>query len=187
MERTESGMRALGFALLGTVAALVSAGSASAQQQVQQRTLPPGTNPAQRVVYPAEDQPVEQQQSDQLECYYWSSDNTGGWDPFVAHAQLVEQGYASQEQASAAQGGAIRGAAGGALGGLAIGAIAGDAGKGAAIGAVAGGLIGGIRSRNRQADAQAQAQAAVDAFNAQFSKWDRNWVACMEGRGYTVN
>ena len=180
-------MRAFGFALVGAVAALVTAGPANAQQQEQQRTLPPGTNPAQRVVYPASGQPIEQQQSDQLDCYWWASDNTGGWDPFVAHAQLVEQGYASQEQASAAQGGAIRGAAGGALGGLAIGAIAGDAGKGAAIGAVAGGLVGGIRSRNRQAQAQGQAQAAVDAFNAQFSKWDRNWVACMTGRDYTVN
>ena len=70
---------------------------------------------------------------------------------------------------------------------MAIGAIAGDAGKGAAIGAVAGGLVGGARSRRAQRDAQAQAEAAQAAFDQQLQGWDRNYVACMQGRSYVVN
>lgn len=163
---------------------LAGAGALSAQGQ--ERALPPGTNPGQRVVYPSQGQNVDQQQRDQLECYWWSSDNMGGWDPFVAHGQLVEQGHISEQEAQAAQGGAIRGAAVGTLGGLAIGAIAGNAGTGAAIGAVSGGLVGGMRSRRRQQEAQSQAQAAIDQFNTQFQQWDRNWTACMQGRGYTI-
>ena len=154
--------------------------------QEQQRALPPGTNPAQRVVYPSQSQEVAQQQNDQLECYWWASDNMGGWDPYVAHGALVEAGYVAEQQAQSAQGGAVRGAAGGALGGLAIGAIAGDAGKGAAIGAVAGGLVGGVRSSRKRQEAQAQAEAAINQFNTQFQQWDRNWVACMQGRGYSI-
>ncbi len=169
---------------LGLAVAVLWAGPAAAQEQ--QRALPPGTNPAQRVVYPSQDQDVAQQQADQLECYYWASDNTGGWDPYVAHGQLVEAGYVAAEQADAAQGGAVRGAAGGALAGLAIGAIAGDAGKGAAIGAVSGGVVGGMRSRRARQSAESQADAAINQFNTQFQQWDRNWTACMQGRGYTI-
>ncbi len=172
-------MRWVAISVLALVAAPLAA-------QGQDRPLPPGTNPAQRMVYPAEGQDVDTQQRDQLECYWWASDNTGGWDPYVAHQALVEAGYVAAEQADAAAGGGVRGAAGGALGGLAIGAIAGDAGKGAAIGAVAGGLIGGSRSRRAQANAQAQAQAAVDEFSTNFQRWDRAWVGCMQARGYTV-
>ena len=173
---------------VGVAFSIGTAGAVGQQQQSQgQRALPPGTNPAQRVVYSGQGQSIEQQQKDQLECYWWSSDNTGGWDPYVAHAVLVEAGYVAAEQAQAAQGGAVRGAAGGALAGVAIGAIAGDAGKGAAIGAVSGGLIGGMRSRRSQQAAQSQAEQAVNAFNTQFQQWDRNWVACMQGREYTVN
>jgi len=170
-------------AVTGLVYALVGVGAVSAQQE---RPLPPGTNPGQKVVYPTQDQDTAQQQADQLECYYWSSDNTGGWDPYVAHAQLVEAGYVAQEQANAAQGGAVRGAAGGALVGVAIGAIAGDAGKGAAIGAVSGGVVGGMRSRRGRRQAQSQSETAVSQFNTQMQQWDRNWTACMSGRGYTI-
>jgi hypothetical protein len=159
--------------------------AATAQGQAQ--TMPPNTNPAQRVIYPGEGQDEQAQMNDQLECYRWSSQQTNGWDPYVAYNQLVEQGYAAQQTAEQAQGGLIRGAAGGALVGLAIGAIAGDAGKGAAIGAVAGGVGGGRRSRRAQAQAQAQADAATEAFDKQMQVWDRNYVACMQGRKYTVN
>lgn len=151
-----------------------------------QETLPPSTNPTNRVIYPGEGQTQQQQLNDQLECYNWSTQQTG-WDPFQAYDVLVEKGYAAKQTAQQAQGGLVRGAAGGALAGVAIGAIAGDAGKGAAIGAIAGGLAGGSRSRRAQMQAQAEQQAALDAFNAQLQKWDRNYVACMQGRKYTVN
>ncbi len=158
-----------------------------ATAQGQQQTLPPNTNPSQRVIYPSEGQDEQAQMNDQLECYRWASQQTNSWDPYVAYNKLVEQGYAAQQTAQQAQGGLIRGAAGGALVGLAIGAIAGDAGKGAAIGAVAGGLGGGRRSRRAQAQAQAQADAAIAAFDKEMQVWDRNYVACMQGRKYTVN
>ena len=171
-------MRVLGAAVLLVLAATPAT--------AQDRPLPPGTNPAQRMVYPAEGQDVDTQQRDQLECYWWANDNNAGWDPYAAHAVLVEQGHVAADQAAAAQGGLVRGAAGGALAGVAIGAIAGDAGKGAAIGAVGGGLIGGSRSRRGQASAQAQADAAVNDFNNNFQKWDRAWLGCMQARDYSV-
>ncbi len=152
----------------------------------QDRQLPPGTNPFQRMVYPAGDQDVSQQQTDQLQCYWWSSDQMQGWDPYAAHAELQKQGYVAADQADQAQGGGIRGAAGGALGGLAIGAIAGDAGTGAAIGAVAGGLIGGSRSRRSRQSAQSQADQAVQAFQTEAERWDRAWVGCMQARDYSI-
>jgi len=173
-------------AALTTILVLSAASWAAAQEEQQPQTLPPSTNPTQRVIYPAEGQDEQQQMSDQLACYRWATDQTK-WDPYVAYDELVEKGYAAQQTAEQAQGGLVRGAAGGAVAGLAIGAIAGDAGKGAAIGAVAGGLAGGSRSRRAQQSAQAEAQAAVDAFNAQLQKWDRNYVACMQARDYVVN
>ena len=173
-----------GFAL--SIALLLATAGHALLQAQQAQTLPPSTNPSNRVIYPSEGQDEQQQMSDQLECYRWSTDQTH-WDPFVAYDTLVEQGYAAQQTAEEAQGGLVRGAAGGALVGLAIGAIAGDAGKGAAIGAVAGGVVGGSRSRRAQQKAQADAEAASEAFNRQLQTWDRNYVACMQGRDYVVN
>lgn len=148
--------------------------------------VPPSTNPTNRVIYPAEGQDQQQQMNDQLECYNWSTGQTG-WDPFQAYGQLQQQGYAAQQNAEQAKGGLVRGAAGGALIGVTVGAIAGDAGKGAAIGAAAGGLAGGMRSRRQTAAAESQAQQAVDQFNSQLQVWDRNYVACMQARDYVVN
>lgn len=166
--------------------AVMVVGPVALQSQEAQQPIPPSTNPTNRVIFPSEGQDEQQQMTDQLECYRWATQQTN-WDPFVAHDQMVQQGYAAQQTAEQAQGGLIKGAAGGALAGVAIGAIAGDAGKGAAIGAVAGGLVGGARSRKAQKQAEAQAQAAADAFNAQLQTWDRNYVACMQGHGYVVS
>ncbi len=149
------------------------------------QTVPGNTNPAQRVVYPSEGQSAEQQMSDQLACYNWSSEQTD-WDPQRAFAQLERDHAQALQQYQQSQGGAIRGAAGGALAGLAIGAIAGDAGKGAAIGAVAGGAAGGIRSRRGQQAAQEAFQQAATEFQDAFRLWDRHWMACMDGRKYSV-
>jgi hypothetical protein len=173
--------------ILGVCATLVGltlglAGPASAQGQ---QTVPPSTNPAHRVVYPSEGQATEQQMSDQLECYNWAKSGTE-WDPHQAYAQLEQTYGDAMQQFAQAQGGAVRGAAGGALAGLAIGAIAGDAGKGAAIGAVAGGVAGGARARGRQQQAQAEFEAAINEFADAFRYWDRHWMACMNGRNYSV-
>ncbi len=181
----------LGRRLAPVLALVVGAGTLAAQQQsatpgAQPQTVPPSTNPAQRVVYPSESQSAEQQMSDQLACYNFATQQTN-WDPHQAYAVLEREHGAALKQYQESQGGAVRGAAGGALVGLAVGAIAGDAGKGAAIGAVTGGAGGGLRARReRQAAAGSFEQAAAD-FKAQFQLWDRNWVACMQGRKYGVS
>ncbi len=147
--------------------------------------VPPSTNPANHAIFPAKGQDTNQQMQDQLEAYNWATKQTG-WDPYRAYDQLVAQGHAAQQTADQARGGLVGGAARGALVGVAVGAIAGDAGKGAAIGAAAGGLTGGMRSRRTQRGAEDSKQQAIDAFNDQFAQWDKNYVAAMEGKGYSV-
>jgi hypothetical protein len=168
----------------GTIQGTAAAQGGSAKTDPKE-TLPPSTNPTQRVIYPGEGQSDQQQMNDQLECYRWATEQSG-WDPYQAHDELVEKGYAAAQTAEEAQGGLVRGAARGAVVGLAVGAIAGDAGKGAAIGAAAGGLTGGIRSRRQRAAAKSQADQAISEFNRHLEAWDRYYVACMEGRDYTV-
>ena len=174
--------------LLGIV--LVSlparAQEAAAAPAAEQKPLPPSTNPAQRVVYASEGQTNEQQMTDQLACYNYSTEQTT-WDPHQAYAVLEQKHGESLKQYQQSQGGAVRGAAGGALVGLAIGAIAGDAGKGAAIGAVSGGAAGGVRARRQRQAAAGSFEADAEAFKAQFQQWDRHWVACMQGKKYSVN
>jgi hypothetical protein len=150
-----------------------------------QETPPSNTNPGKRVVYPSQGQSVEQQMSDMLMCYNWSTDKTR-FHPQTEYAALERDHGDALRDYEASIGGGVRGAAGGALLGLAIGSISGDAGKGAAIGAIAGGGAGGLRAaRGRQA-AQARFQEAATEFMDGFKFWDRHWMACMEGNGYAV-
>lgn len=150
-----------------------------------ENAVPPSTNPANHAIFPAKGQNANQQMQDQLAAYNWATQQTG-WDPYQAHAKLVEQGHVAAQTAEQAKGGLVGGAARGALVGVAVGAIAGDAGKGAAIGAAAGGLGGGMRSRRTQRGAEAAKEQAIEAFNTQFAQWDKNYVAAMEGKGYTI-
>ncbi len=139
------------------------------------------------LIYPAQDQSPEQQQSDETACTQWAEAQTG----LKLQAGTVNTdsaAQAAQQQASeATQGAAVRGAARGAVAGVAIGAIAGDAGTGAAIGAAAG-AIGGRRAR-RHAEQQAAQQGAAqaEAQSQQAIETFKNAAAvCLEGRGYTV-
>lgn len=143
------------------------------------------TNPGKHVIFPAKGQTPEQQKQDESAAYDWATQQTG-WDPYQEHAKMAEQGYAAAQTADKAKGGLLKGAAGGALLGVAIGAIAGDAGDGAAIGAAAGGLTGGVRSHRTRKSAGGTADAAVAAYTQKFQVWDRNFIAAMEGKGYTV-
>ncbi|UCG87471.1 MAG: hypothetical protein JSW71_02690 [Gemmatimonadota bacterium] len=180
---------ACGLLVAATITA-VTAANARAQEQdstaAAQQPLPPSTNPAQRVVYAAEGQTNEQQMADQLACYTYATEQTT-WDPHQAYAVLEQKHGEALKQYQQTQGGAVRGAAGGALVGLAIGAIAGDAGKGAAIGAVSGGAAGGIRARRARQAAAGSFEQDAEAFKSQFQLWDRHWVACMQGKKYTIN
>jgi hypothetical protein len=143
------------------------------------------SNPGKHVIFPAKGQTPAQQKLDESAAYDWAAQQTR-WDPYEEYDKLVQQGYAEAEKSDAARGGAVKGAVGGAILGVAIGAIAGDAGKGAAIGAAAGGLTGGARSHRTRKSAGGAADAAVAAYKQQFSVWDRNFMAAMEGKGYTV-
>ena len=67
-----------------------------------------------------------------------------------------------------------------------VGAIAGDAGKGAAIGATSLGLTGGMRSRRAMKAAGGASDSAVALYQQQFATWNRNFMAAMEAKGYTV-
>ena len=158
--------------------------AAAASPATAQDTLPASTNPAERVVYRG-DRSVEDQQSAQLMCYQWSSEQTS-WDPEAAYAQLEQDHGEALQQYNSTRGAAVGGAARGAIAGLAIGAIAGDAGTGAAIGAAAGGIGAGARARRARAGAEASFEEAANEFMSNFRSWDRHWVACMIGNGYGV-
>lgn len=136
------------------------------------------------VIYPAQDQTQEQMDQDKFECYGWARDQTG-FDPVQAPPASVS---APEEQSVA--GGAARGALVGGLAGLAIGAIADDAGKGTAIGAIGGGVIGGLRRSNQNNQQQQAAQQQTQQQSASYADardtYNRNYAACLEGRGYTV-
>jgi hypothetical protein len=143
------------------------------------------TNPGNLAIFPAKGQTPDQQKADEAAAYDWATKQTG-WDPYQAKAALDQQTGAAAAAAGSARGGAVKGAAGGALAGVAIGAIAGDAGKGAAIGATALGLTGGVRSRRAMRAAGGTSDAAVAAYQQQFALWNRNFMAAMEAKGYTV-
>lgn len=143
------------------------------------------TNPGNLAIFPAKGQSPDQQRADETAAYDWATRQTG-WDPYQAKAVLDQQTQASAIAANAARGGAIKGGAGGALAGAAIGAIAGDAGKGAAIGATSLGLSGGVRSRRAVKTAGGASDAALATYQQQFATWNRNFMAAMEAKGYTV-
>jgi hypothetical protein len=173
-------MRVTSRAIASLVGAALLAGTAqtAAAQQVDP------FNPLGHFIYPGEDQTPEQLEKDKSECYAWASQQNQ-FDPYAAYQKAA----GAQQQAAAAgqpQGDVIGGAARGAIGGLIIGEIAGDAGEGAAIGAVAGGLIGGMKKRGRKRAAEDEAEQAQAEAEAMLQAWDRAYMACMQGRKYTV-
>ena len=130
-------------------------------------------------VFPSNNQTQQQQKQDEFACYLWAMEQTG-LDPLNLPKVEVEV-------QSGPTGGAVRGAARGAAAGAAIGAIAGDAGEGAAIGAAAGGMRGVRQGRRAQAQQNQQAQANAAAAEQEMKdKFKKAWMACMEGKGYTV-
>ena len=143
------------------------------------------SNPGNLAIFPAKGQSPEQQKADESAAYDWATKQTG-WDPYQAKAVLDQQQHAASASAGAARGGAVKGGAGGALVGAAVGAVAGDAGKGAAIGATSMGLTGGIRSRRAMKAAGNSSESAATGYQQQLAVWNRNFMAAMEAKGYTV-
>ena len=119
-------------------------------------------------IYPEQGQGPEQQQQDELQCQSWATQRTG-FNPLNAPAQ----------QGSVAGSAAGTGLAGAALGAAVAGVTGRSATKGALGGAVAGGMIGGMSTSGRNRGTRQNEQAARNEFM-------RAYVACLEGRGYTV-
>ena len=162
----------------------------------QRAPIPPGTPTPEIIhkkinafVYPAKNQPPDQQQYDEMDCYNWAKTQTS-IDPMgpATAVQQVEKGP------NEAQGSRVRGAARGAAGGAVIGAVTGDAGKGAAIGATLGTMRGGraVRQGRAQAEqdyqqAQVQAQQQAAATDKQrIATFKKAFSVCVQGRGYSV-
>jgi hypothetical protein len=137
------------------------------------------------IVYPAGGQSAELQARDEQACYGWAQQRL---DPMASGPSPDSAAQVGKARAdSATQGAGIKGAAGGAAGGALIGAIAGDAGKGAGMGAIGGALRArrAKREAGQQAEQQARAQAQAQG-SQQASSFRKAMVACLEGRGYTV-
>ena len=138
------------------------------------------------VVYPAKGQSSEQMEKDKFDCYQWAKGQSG-FDPMAPPTASTPPPAQTDSGASVA-GGAVKGAV---LGTLIGGIAGGNWGHGAAYGAVGGGLIGGIRKhddtkRNEQSQEQWEQQQAAQ-YQQQRNNYNRNYSACLQGRGYTVN
>jgi len=141
------------------------------------------------VVYPAGGQSNEQMEKDKFECYGWAKGQSG-FDPMqmpTASSPAPPKGDKS------VAGGAVKGGVAGGIGGAVIGGIASGkkgARKGAAIGGLSGGAIGGMRSssQNKKANAKREQweREQANQYMQQRNLYNRNFAACMEGRGYSV-
>jgi hypothetical protein len=137
------------------------------------------------IVYPAGGQTPEQQGRDEQACYAWAQQQITSVPSSPSADSAAKAGKAKAD--SATQGAGIKGAVGGAAGGAMVGAIAGDAGKGAGIGAIGGALRARRAKKQAEQQAEEQAQAQVEAQgNQQARILKKAMVACLEGRGYTV-
>jgi len=129
------------------------------------------------VIYPAQGQSAEQQQSDEGECFSWAKNKTG-IDPLAAAAAPPPP---AQQSSGGATGGAVRGAM---IGGIIDGS---DGAKtGAAIGAVSSRMrrnkINRAAAQQNQKNQQ-QAQATNAENKATFNK---AYGVCLQGKGYTI-
>ena len=131
-------------------------------------------------VYPAKNQPAEQQRAEENECYGWAK-NQSGIDP------TAPPPTAPPPEQKNADGSAIKGAAAGAAVGTAVGAIVGETGEGAAIGAVTGALRGRRAKKQKDKQQQQAYQQQKAAQQAQVQEtFKKAYGACLEGKGYTV-
>jgi hypothetical protein len=176
-----------GSTLLALALTAVISQLATAQTEPVQLAASPAKEkqPGGLIVYPAGGQSPDQQARDERACHAWAQQQVGPSAPPPSADSAAKAGEAQAD--SAAKGATVKGAAGGAAGGAVIGAITGDVGKGVGVGAITGALRGRRAKREaeqhavQQSQAQAQAQASQQA-----GTFKRAMVACLEGRGYTV-
>jgi hypothetical protein len=72
------GMAIIVFGLVICVCSVLGGLAQEKQTTENPQTLPRSTNPANRVIYPAEGQSTDQQMKDQLECYTGPRSRRGG-------------------------------------------------------------------------------------------------------------
>ena len=111
-------------------------------------------------VYPAKGQSPQQQKKDESECHSWAAQQSG-YDPTKASG---EQSASAQSQ-PAAVGGIVGNSA--------------DARKGT--------VIGGVSGRASSRHEQLQRQDELTARAAGPGAYDKARMACLSGRGYSVN
>jgi predicted lipid-binding transport protein (Tim44 family) len=141
------------------------------------------------VVYPAKGQSQEQMEKDKFECYSWAKEQSG-FDPMqMPTASSPPPPKGDKSVAGGVVGGGVVGGVGGAM----IGGIAGGrsgAKKGAAIGGLSGGALGGMRSNSQNQEANRKRQQwereQTNQYLQQRNTYNRNYAACLEGRGYSV-
>lgn len=141
------------------------------------------------VVYPAQGQSNEQMEEDKFACYGWAK-NQSGFDPMQMPAATSPP--PSRDRKSVG-GSTVAGGVAGGVGGGIIGGIAGGrkgAKRGALIGGLTGGAFGGMRSssQNRQAETKRKQweQEQANQYMQKRNLYNRNYAACMEGKGYSV-
>lgn len=168
---------------------LVAGATRSAIAQTESVQLATAATPRMQtlglIVYPAGGQTPEQQARDEQACHAWAQQQVGPVTATPDADSAAQAGMAKADSATKHAG--IKGAAGGAAGGALIGAIAGDAGRGAGMGGLAGALRGRRARKEAEQQAEQQARAQVQAqANQQGGTFKKAVVACLQGRGYTV-
>jgi len=146
----------------------------------------PNPNPTQRWISPRNHQSVEQQLTDEWECYDWACDQTD-WDPYEAYNELVDAGYAVALTREEMEDGLICLAWDGAVTGSVAGEILGDAERGAEIGAAIAIASGVIRSDYLNQRDDPEAKRTVSRFERELRNWDRKFAACLRPKGYRVS
>lgn len=131
------------------------------------------------VIYPSQGQDQEQQSADEYQCYGWAKDRSS-FDP-MARPTASRPPPRKKAPKGGAGVGALRGAV---LGGI-IGGSSG-AKKGAGAGLVFGGARRADQKRQQQQAEKQWEQEQARQYNQVRNTYNRNFAACMQGRGYTV-
>ena len=136
-------------------------------------------------IYPNKGQSQAKMNQDKSDCHVWAVNQTG-FDPTAPYSPS-----SPPPAQPAPKTGVVGGAAKGAILGTVVGAISGNTGKGAAIGASSGALVGAFNKydekKEREYYQQQYSEQQSREFAAKKSNYNRAYIACMEGRGYTVN
>lgn len=136
-------------------------------------------------IYPNKGQSQAKMNQDKSDCHVWAVNQTG-FDPTAPYTPS-----SPPPRQPAPKTGVVEGAAKGAILGTVVGAISGNTGKGAAIGASSGALVGGFNrydeSKERKYYQQQYEEQQSREYAAKKSNYNRAYVACLEGRDYTVN